>query len=840
MLKLKIIFLILPLFLFVNKIQAQYLWYENETETENILFSESDSGTFTTNETNPDQTGINTNTTSTKFIRDSNVTRGFSYFKLYEPIETATNMTITLKAYIDIATVNLAANNRLRLYFKNTTTGELFYKQLTFSAGQEWQNFSFSIASTDFTSTSLVNGGYDEVYIGYGNGQSSTTAITYYVDQIYGSIEQEVQYTWYENETDINDIILSTSDYGTFSTNEVNPDQTGNNNNLVASKFVRQAATNKGFTYFDLYQPIETAEEHKINLKGYIDISTANLLSSGDRLRVYLKNTTTGDIIYKQIIFTVGQEWENFSFVFNTSDFTSTGLGSGGYNQMYIGYGNGKYTSTAITYYVDSIHATVEQFTYNTNVDWLEGSWGITFPVFGGERLDTEVAGGYDLVSGAQEVVDSLPAVGHVITNLSYFAHSHYFTLRTNPNVDIVNEIHESLVPSLANEAIILDVLQKFKDSGKKVILYISTNYMDRASDEVKAAWLTYYTNEFAGSEYLAYEDLIQGFVERMKDYADGYWLDTTTNLGADSRIEDFISMIKATDPGAVVTANYQKNYFSEDGTEILVDTDGVEDDDETDYKIVLHETLNTYQDFTNGHVTPLGNGAPPNSWGYDEYTLPNMVQSPWTNYNGTTTLKHAWFPIRKQWHSPRTDLVFEIEQAYRYIKSVTDAGAAITFANTIDYGLSDPGYMMADEMAIMKEINDRLLMTIVPNYIPYSRPVGAFLVGEDQIYPWYENEEDTTTDYIPLNSTTQGSLTEDFTNPFQTGNNTSSTVAKFIRSGGNPARTYFDLPNPITDLSSLKISLDAFIDLASPSTIDYRIRVYLLNSTLNTIIYKQ
>lgn len=154
--------------------------------------------------------------------------------------------------------------------------------------------------------------------------------------------------------------------------------------------------------------------------------------------------------------------------------------------------------------------------------EWLAGSWGITYPVFGGERLDEEVENDYDYRAGAQEIVNELPAVGHIITNLSYFAHSYYFTLRQNDNVDIANEIHESLVPSLENEQIILDVLQTFKDADKKIILYISTNYMVRASDEAQAAWLAYYTKEFAGDEYLAYEQLIQGFIERFKDYADG------------------------------------------------------------------------------------------------------------------------------------------------------------------------------------------------------------------------------------------------------------------------------------------------------------------------------
>nr|WTL81017.1 hypothetical protein [uncultured bacterium] len=118
--------------------------------------------------------------------------------------------------------------------------------------------------------------------------------------------------------------------------------------------------------------------------------------------------------------------------------------------------------------------------TPESRAEWLSGSWGVTFPIYGGERLDSEVAGGYDYRAGAQQIVDELPATGHIITNLSNFAKSYYFTLRGNENVDIATEIDELLVPTLENEAIIFDVLQKFKDAGKKNILYISTNYFDR------------------------------------------------------------------------------------------------------------------------------------------------------------------------------------------------------------------------------------------------------------------------------------------------------------------------------------------------------------------------
>lgn len=363
---------------------------------------------------------------------------------------------------------------------------------------------------------------------------------------------------------------------------------------------------------------------------------------------------------------------------------------------------------------------------------FLSGSWGATFPVFGGERLDVEVAGGYNLVSGAQELVDELPTVGHVITNLSYFAHSHYFPMSKNSYVDIATEIHPSIVPSSPNDEIIFDVLKIFKEADKKIILYISTNYFERADAEIQNAWEAYYTTKFDGDEYAAYENLIKGFIEEVKDYADGYWLDTTSLLANDGKLDEFVAMIKETDPGAAVSANYQKNYFVDENNDfILVDTDGVDDTNATDYKIVLHEPLNALQDFTNGHVTPLGQGAPPNSFGYEEYTIPNMVAEPWFDFEGKSVLKHAWFPVRKRWHVPTQPLVFEVEQAYRFAKRIKDGNAAITFANTIENGGSNAGHMMADEMAIMKEINKRLLMNPVPIYESYVRPNGASLVGE-------------------------------------------------------------------------------------------------------------
>ncbi len=542
----------------------------------------------------------------------------------------------------------------------------------------------------------------------------------------------QAQFLWYENETNTNHLEYSKTSSGTFFTNVENPDTSGINANASVAKFNRNEGV-KAFLDFNLYKPITNLTGFSITIKAYLDIPTEELTTVNKRFRMYVSSSSVNGAIYKQLNFTAGQKWESFTFEFDGEAISEALSNSGGFDQIKIGFANSNTSLPAASYYLDSISGTTEQT--RPAASWMAGSWGVTFPVFGGERLDAEVAGGYDLLGGAQEIVAELPAVGHVITNLSYFAHSYYFPLRENRYVDVANEIHSSIVPSVENGEIIYEVLQTFKDANKKVILYISTNYFERASNEVKNAWLDYYTAKFAGDEYAAYENLIKGFVEQVKNYADGYWLDTTSSLANDGKLDDFILMLKETDPGAAVSANYQKNYFvDENEAFIYVDSDGIDDEDPTDYKIVLHEPLNAFQDFTNGHVTPLGQGAPPNSFGYEEYTLPNMAAEPWFNFEGKDVLKHAWFPIRERWHVPTQDLVFETEQAYRYVRTVVDGNASITFANTTDDGLVKAGYMMADEMAIMKEINTRLLSNPIPNYEPYVRPEGAYLLGEENL----------------------------------------------------------------------------------------------------------
>jgi len=393
-----------------------------------------------------------------------------------------------------------------------------------------------------------------------------------------------------------------------------------------------------------------------------------------------------------------------------------------------LGCGSGSSDSSESS---ESSSATETSSAYSEyNAYWLAGSWGVTQRVDGGYKLDAS-ADKSDWVAGAEEIVANIPSAGHVITSFTHPAHAYLFTLRENNNVDVA-AIHADMVPTLANEQIIFDVINVYREAGVKVILYLNAAGPSMASDrgdpEIQEAWESYYESEWDGDEGAAWRNLVLGYAERFDGLVDGYWLDNVSNLPGD--LSDFIAMLRSVDSTLAIGVNKSKDYFTDDdGDYLYVDTDGLDDEDETDYKIVKHAVNNEYTDFTSGHVTPLGQGAPPNSWAYEEYTIPDMVETPWDTYDGSSyALKHGWFPIRDSWSGSTADLVFEVEQAYRFTRTITDGGAAMTWSTT-----QSKGYMTADEMEIMVEINDRMTQSPKEDYIEYERPEGAYLLSETQ-----------------------------------------------------------------------------------------------------------
>ncbi|MDX2431691.1 MAG: T9SS type A sorting domain-containing protein [Bacteroides sp.] len=471
-----------------------------------------------------------------------------------------------------------------------------------------------------------------------------------------------------------------------------------------------------------------------------------------------------------------------------------------------------------------SLMITLATIHVNANTDpdstWFCGSWGVRLIVEGGVKLDN--ASSYsDWVKGAQEIVDSLPTVGHVFTNFTHRAHGYWFTLRDNPYVDIANEIHPEFVPSLENEQIIFDVIDVLKKGGKKVILYIATDGPSARSGTAnnavyKAAWEKYYNAKFDGDEGLAWRTLCRGFCERFRGLADGYWLDH--GGGIPGTLEDFIAMIREVDPNVLIASNKVveneidiKDYFEDaNGNFLQVDSDGTDDMDDTNYKIKSFNVDDSYTDFTAGHPTPLAYGAPPNSWAYEEYTFPEIV-SAMANYDASQhTIKHAWMPMRMKWTDPKAKLMFNEEQAYRFVRTLTDGDCALTWGNT-----QTNGSISKDEIVVMKEIDRRLRMDPMPDYIPYTRPPGARLVGENIWYhdslfavlnpgnTWYHNYC-TAEFYAPVLNTWEGSLSYSARIP-STGIYPSPVVSKFVQDVGTQAYIRFNTPEEedITELTT-------------------------------------
>ncbi|QDO92576.1 hypothetical protein FNB79_00785 [Formosa sediminum] len=372
----------------------------------------------------------------------------------------------------------------------------------------------------------------------------------------------------------------------------------------------------------------------------------------------------------------------------------------------------------------------------------LQGSWGVRLYVRGGETLNHYVKNssdggkGYDYVAGAQEIINNYPTIGHVMTNATNNAKAHLWTLRTNENVDAVmgisgSIINEEFVPSLANEQVIINVIGKFKKANKKVILYINgMSPASRASTAGAQAWNDYVARYFSNDEHQAWMNLCEGYIKRFEKLGvDGYWIDAFSSYpGNDTQRAEFVQMIRNVDPDVIISTNYAKDYFKDsNGNFLKVDSDGANDTNKANYKIIKLTATDPWSDMTAGHITPLAQGAPPNSWAYEEFTVTDIKASPTTSYDGSKlTLKHLFLPIRSTWSNNRTDLMFKKEQAYRFVKNITDAGGAVTFSTTTDID----GTNMEDEENVLKYVDQQF--KIKANPPKYIRPIGASLVGEE------------------------------------------------------------------------------------------------------------
>ena len=130
------------------------------------------------------------------------------------------------------------------------------------------------------------------------------------------------QNSWYENSSDVHNLIYEEDIEGTFTNNQANPIIDGLNTNPIVSKFVRDGQGD-AFVSFRFPNPITDLSDLSISLKAYISMETSELTSDNDKLRIELRNSVLGGdgSIYEEVEFSTGETWESFSFDFDDCHF---------------------------------------------------------------------------------------------------------------------------------------------------------------------------------------------------------------------------------------------------------------------------------------------------------------------------------------------------------------------------------------------------------------------------------------------------------------------------------------------------------------------------------------
>ena len=103
-----------------------------------------------------------------------------------------------------------------------------------------------------------------------------------------------------------------------------------------------------------MFDPIIDLSGYSITIKAFLDLPTASITPANSKLRVYFENSSTGGTPFKQLNFTLGQEWETFTFDFDGTDIPQEIIDAGGYNFIKIGFATGSQTLPAMTYYIDA------------------------------------------------------------------------------------------------------------------------------------------------------------------------------------------------------------------------------------------------------------------------------------------------------------------------------------------------------------------------------------------------------------------------------------------------------------------------------------------------------
>ena len=187
----------------ISSLQSQHTWYENSSNTNHINLESASNGTFTTDEINPETSGINSNATVSKFVRDGQEGSKIT-FDLGNPITDFYSYTISLKAHTSIQTADInSTNRRIRVYLKNTSTsGTSVFKASNFTTGETWESFTFDFDGTAIPPEVIAAGGYNQMSINFASGDDGGLTSTYHIvnhSNILGIRRKPTMYTLTES-----------------------------------------------------------------------------------------------------------------------------------------------------------------------------------------------------------------------------------------------------------------------------------------------------------------------------------------------------------------------------------------------------------------------------------------------------------------------------------------------------------------------------------------------------------------------------------------------------------------------------------------------------------------
>jgi hypothetical protein len=255
--------------------------------------------------TNPDQSGVNTTSNATEFVKPSGAqTWAGAFFDLSTPVDVINYNKVSIKTW------SPKSGATVRFKIENTADNTQFFEiDATTSVVNEWEELTFDVSTAqDFT--------YDRLVIFFDFGVAGDDS-TYYYDEIFsvndtGGVAPLV----FE---DFESAAPTFNAFGDAATAVVtNPDQSGVNTTINAAEFVKPSgAQTWAGSFFDISTPLDLVTYSKVSIKTWSPKSGATVRfkieNSADNTQFFEIDATTSTT----------NAWEELTFDVSTAqDFT--------------------------------------------------------------------------------------------------------------------------------------------------------------------------------------------------------------------------------------------------------------------------------------------------------------------------------------------------------------------------------------------------------------------------------------------------------------------------------------------------------------------------------------